>query len=141
MLGLDPRSLLLAQRQQGDKFNLLQFIRKQTELCRVLVRKTDFPWVKRYAALVRPNPAAQQEGTAGYELALNFNGVPFELIPRAASEMPGKARYQLLSVNEPEQRRNPCRRLVVEKGGRWELTPHGISLLDLLAYQPDAPRP
>src|SRR5262249_5427405 len=85
LLGLDPRLLLLAERAEGDKFNLLNFIRGQTELFRVIAHKTDFPWVKRYPALVRANPRADKEGTAGYEIAVNFNGVAFELIPRAAS--------------------------------------------------------
>ena len=106
----------------------------QTELCRVLVRKTDFPWVKRYALLVRPNPRAEREGVAGYEIALNFNGVAFELIPRAACEIKAKAKFQLLSVNESEYKKNPARRLVVKKGSRWELTSHGLNYLDLLTY-------
>jgi murein DD-endopeptidase MepM/ murein hydrolase activator NlpD len=134
LLGLDPRQILLAEREQGDTFTLLDFIRNQTWLCRVLVRKTDFPWLKRYAALVRPNPTAQKEGVAGYEVALNFNGVAFELIPRAESEIKGNGKYQLLSVNEAEVHKNPCRRLVVQKGSRWMLGNHGISLLDMLTY-------
>ena len=93
LLGIDPRLILLGQREQGAKFSLLSFLQNQTDLCRVLVRKTDFPWLKRYASLVRPNPRAQKEGIAGYEMALNFNGVAFELIPRAASEIKGKARF------------------------------------------------
>jgi murein DD-endopeptidase MepM/ murein hydrolase activator NlpD len=134
MLGLDPRPILLAAHEQGDKFNLLDFVRHQTELCRVLVRQTDFPWLKRYAALVRPNPAAEKEGIAGYELALSFNGLPFEIIPRAESEMRGKNKYRLLSVQEAEVHKNPCRKLVVPRGNRWELGPRGIALLDLLTY-------
>jgi murein DD-endopeptidase MepM/ murein hydrolase activator NlpD len=93
MLGLDPGPILLAAHEQGDKFSLLNHIRNQAELCRVFVRKTGFPWLKRYPALVRPNPTAEKEGIAGYELVLNFNGLPFELIPRAASEVNGKGRY------------------------------------------------
>src|SRR5207302_1282736 len=85
LFGLDPRAILLGERDQGPRFSLLDFVRHQTELFRVMVRKTDFPWLKRYAPLVRPNPIARQEGVAGYEIALNFNGVAFELIPRAAS--------------------------------------------------------
>jgi len=50
------------------------------------VRDTNFPWLKRYAQFIRPNPKAEKEGVAGYEIALNFNGLPFELTPRAASE-------------------------------------------------------
>jgi murein DD-endopeptidase MepM/ murein hydrolase activator NlpD len=134
LLALDPRLIFLQEHEQGDKFSLLEVVRHQTELCRVLVRKTDFPWVKRYAVLVRPNPTAEKEGVAAYELALNFNGVPFEFTPRAASEIKGKARYQLLSVNADEYHRNPCRRLVVQKGSRWALAARGIRLLDLLTY-------
>jgi len=134
LLGLDPRLILLGEHEEGGKFSLLNFVRDETALCRVLVRKTDFPWVKRYAALIRPNPLAQKEGIAGYELALNFNGMAFELIPRAASEIKAKGKYQLLSVNEAEYHKNPCRKLVVQKGGRWELTTRGENLLDMLTY-------
>jgi murein DD-endopeptidase MepM/ murein hydrolase activator NlpD len=134
LLGLDPRLILLAQREDGAKFSVLKFVRHQSELCRVFVRKTNFPWLKRYAALVRPNPRTDKEGIAGYELALNFNGIGFEMIPRAPSEIKGNAKFQLLSVNESEQRKNPCRHFVSKSGGRWELTRHGLELLDLLTY-------
>lgn len=133
MLGLDPRLLFLGERQPV-KFKLLAFIRTQTELCRVVVRKTDFPWLKRYPELIRANPTATQEGVAGYELALNYNGVPFEVIPRANSELKGKSKFQLLSVNEVEYHKNPCRKLVSQRGARWELTTRGMNLLDLLTY-------
>ena len=134
LLGIDPTPILLGQHEQGAKFSLVGFLQGQTELCRVLVRKTYFPWLKRYAPLVRPGSRAQKEGVAGYEIALNFNGVAFELIPRAASELSGKARYQLLSVNEAEYHKNPARRLVAKRGSRWELTSHGLNLLELLTY-------
>jgi murein DD-endopeptidase MepM/ murein hydrolase activator NlpD len=134
LLGLDPRLILLGQRDEGAKFSLVNFIQDQTPLFRVIVRKTDFPWLHRYAAFIKPNPVAQKEGVAGYELAVNFNGIPFELIPHAASEIKGKAKYQLLSVNESEYQKNHCRRLVAQRGGKWSLTPHGESALDLLTY-------
>lgn len=134
LLGLDPRELLFAEHDQGEKFSLLSYLRTQPELCRVIVRKTDFSWLKRYPMLVRPNPVAQKEGVAGYELALNYNGVPFEMVPRAESEIKGKGKYVLLSVNETEYHKNPCRRLVTQHGSRWDLGNHGISLLDLLTY-------
>src|SRR5581483_9972197 len=97
------------------KFSLLAYIRNQTELCRVFVRKTDFPWLKRYALLGFRNPLVEKEGLAGYELALNFNGIPFQVIPRAPSEYKGSAKYQLLTVNDVEQRANPARKLVTKK--------------------------
>ena len=83
---------------------------------------------------MRPNPRAEREGVAGYELALNFIGIPFEVIPRAASELRGTARYQLLSVNETEQKRRGCRKLVLRRGQRWELAPNGLRLLNLLTH-------
>jgi len=134
LVGFDPRQVLLEEHSLGAKFNLLQVIRSQTELCRVVVRTTNFPWLKRYAALVRSNPKAEKEGVAGYEIALNFNALAFELVPRAASEIKGKAKFQLLSVNEAEQQRNPCRRLVTKRGARWELTSRGLNALELLTY-------
>ena len=141
LVGIDPREILLLEQIEGSKFSLLNYLRNQTELCRVLVRATNFPWLKRYAALVRPNPRAAREGTAAYEIALNYNALAFELIPRAASELPSppgrvreRPRFQLLSVNEAEERRNPCRRLVVKRGAAWELTTRGLGELDLLTY-------
>lgn len=132
LMGIDGRLILLAERDQGPKFSLLSFLRDQTDLFRVMVRKTDFPWLHRYPLLVRANPVAQKEGVAGYEIAFNYNGVAFELIPRAASEIKGKGKYQLLSVNEAEEKANHCRRYVMQRGGRWELAPNGQRLLDMM---------
>jgi peptidoglycan LD-endopeptidase LytH len=132
LVGLDPRAILLEQHRLGDKFSLLHYVQSQTLLCRVLVRDTDFPWLNRYRALLKPNPTAAREGVAGYEIALNFNAVPFELIPRAESEIKGKSKFQLLSVNAAEQAQNPCRKLVVQRGGKWQLSDNGQRFLDLL---------
>jgi len=128
--GLDPREILLGER--GGKFSILNFVRGQTELCRVLVRAANFPYLKRYASLVLKNPSAEKEGVAGYEVALNYNGVAFALLPRAASEIKGAAKFQLLSVNEKEESAHPCRKLVVQRGGRWQLTEQGQRELELL---------
>jgi hypothetical protein len=132
--GLDPREILLAEHNPKDDFSLLNFVRGQTELCRVLVRVTNFPYLKRYAALVLKNPVAEKEGVASYEIALNYNCVAFALMPRAASEIKGKAKFQLLSVNESEYRAHPCRKLVVPRGGRWQLTDKGLRELELLTH-------
>jgi murein DD-endopeptidase MepM/ murein hydrolase activator NlpD len=132
--GLDAREILLAEHNPVAKFSLLNFIRGQTELCRVLVRSTNFHYLKRYPMLVLPNPIAQKEGVAGYEIALNYNGVAFALMPRADSEIHGQGRFQLLSVNEDEEKANPCRHLVVRRGSRWQLTDSGIRELEMLTY-------
>jgi murein DD-endopeptidase MepM/ murein hydrolase activator NlpD len=131
---LDARQILLDEHAQGAKFSLLNFIRNQTALCRVVVRATNFPFLKRYPMLVLPNPKADKEGVAGYEIALNFNAIPFELMPLAPSEIKGREKFQLLSVNEAEERANPCRHLVVQRRGHWELTETGLRGLELLTY-------
>jgi peptidoglycan LD-endopeptidase LytH len=130
--GLDVRKILLDE-QKGD-FNLLDYIQSQTELCRVLVRATNFPYLKRYPMFVLKNPVAEKEGIAGYEISLNLNGVAFALMPRAESEIKSRAKYQLLSVNEPEELANPCRGLVTRRGGRWQLGNEGLRELGLLTW-------
>jgi murein DD-endopeptidase MepM/ murein hydrolase activator NlpD len=134
LLGIDPRAVFLEQQEQGQKFNLVKLIQSQPELCRVLVRETNFPWLTRYAPLVRANPLAAKEGVAGYELVLNFTGIPIAVIPRAASEIKSKARVQLLSVNEAEYQKNPCRKLVTKRKGQWELATNGHNLIELLTF-------
>lgn len=135
LLGLDPRAVLLRQQSEGAKFSLLRYLQTQPELCRVLVRKAEFAFAQRHRALVRANPATTKEGIAAYELALNFNGVPCQLIPRAPSEVKGySSKYHLLSVNDAEQQHHGCRKLLVIKAGKWELTPTAQQHLDLLTY-------
>ena len=132
--GLDPRDVLLDEHNPVKKFSLLNFLRSQTELCRVLVRATNFSYLKRYTSLILKNPKTDKEGVAGYEIALNYNAIPFALMPRAASEIKGVAKIQLLTVNEVEYRAHPCRRLVTQHGSHWQLTEKGLREIELLIY-------
>jgi peptidoglycan LD-endopeptidase LytH len=132
LIAIDPQAVFLTQRHQGSAFNFAVFVKQQTELCRVLVRAAEFPWLKRYPEFVKTNSAVPT--AAGYEIALNFAGLPYELTPRDASEIKGRAPVQLLSVNEAEYARNPCRRLVTKRGSRWELTVRGENLISLLTF-------
>jgi hypothetical protein len=134
MLGFDPRAVFFGQRQLGTNFNLVSFLRGQTELCRVTVRSPNLPWVQRYPALSKRNPVAEKQGVAGFELALSYNGLPFEVIPRAASELKGQTKFRLVSVNEAEHDKHPCGRLVVRHGSGWQLTSKAERLLGLLCY-------
>ena len=134
LIAIDPRLVFLEQQRLGAKFSLAQFLRSQTELCRVFVRAQDFPWLKRYPQLIRRNPRTEKEGVAGYEIALNFNSLPYELTPRAPAEIKSAAKFQLLSVNAAEQQKNPARRLVTQRSGHWELTDRGLRALGLLTY-------
>ncbi|MGV3774216.1 MAG: M23 family metallopeptidase [Verrucomicrobiales bacterium] len=133
-LGLDPRLALIQQNQQGKDFSLLSFIRNQPELCRVIVRDSNFGWLRRYTPLVLRNRAAEKAGVAGYEVFLNNNGVPYKLIPRSADEISGRAHLEVISVNAAEQQANPCRKLVAKAGGKWVLGKGGKEALDLLLY-------
>jgi len=78
---------------------------------------------------------------AGYETSRNYIRIPFRLQPRAASEIQGKAKFQLLSVNEAEYRKNPCRRLIMKRGEQWQLARNGEHLLELLTFaeSPNSP--
>ncbi len=132
LVGLDPQLVLRLQQAQGARFSLARFLQSQTELCRVFVRSTDFSWVKRYPSLIQP--ASSNAKIVGYEVSLNFNGVPFRLVPRTAAEVKSKSRFQLISVNAAEAEANPCRHLVVKRGRNWELSTAGENLLDLLTF-------
>lgn len=134
LIAIDPVEVFRDQQRDGSRYSLLNYVRNQNELCRVMVRDTRFSWLSRYVRLVRRNPIAEKNGIAGYEIALNFNGLPFQLIPRSELEIPGKAKVQLLSVNAEEQAKHPCRKLVTKKGTQWELTSNGQKLIDLLVY-------
>lgn len=134
LLGLDPAAVFREQARLGTNFSLVRFLQEQPELCRVLVRDTGFPWVKRYAALVKRNPVAEREGIAGYELSLTFNGLPARITPRAASELKGTGTARLLDVNQGEWQAKPCGKLVFKRGQLWTLLPRGEELLDLLTY-------
>lgn len=134
LIGLDPWNVFLEQRRLGANFNLARWVRGHTEVCRVFIRDKDFPWLRANPGLIRQNPRAQKEGVAGYELALNFMGLPFECTPRAASEMKSQASPQVLYVNEVEQQQHHCRNIVKKRGAGWELTPAGASLISLLTF-------
>ena len=134
LIGFDPAAVFHEQARLGAKFSLVRFLQGQPEMFRVAVRVPTLPWVRRYAALVQPNPVAQREGVAGYELALTFNGLPVRIIPRAASELKSPAKVKLLSVNEAEWSGHPCAKLVFKRGQAWTLLPRGQQLLDLLTY-------
>jgi hypothetical protein len=83
---------------------------------------------------VRSSAAAEKEGIAGYELLLNYNGVPIQAIARSSSEIKKSEPVQLVSVNAAEYKQNPCRGFVIQRGASWALTSHGKDFIDLLTY-------
>lgn len=132
--GLDPMEILLQQKQQGEHFSLTSYIRNQTELCRVQVRRTEFPWLHRYPTLVARNRHAEEAGVAGYEITFNYVGLPYRMKPLAADELKSKSSVFLVSVNEEERASHPCGKLVTQAKGTWRLTNTGQKLVSLITY-------
>jgi peptidoglycan LD-endopeptidase LytH len=132
LTGIDPFEVFQAQNEEGAKFSLVRFIRSRPELCRVVVREKDFPFIKRYAPLVDRNPVAEREGVAGWEVTVTFNGTPVRLTPRAESELKSKSKFSVAWVNEPLLAKCPCGKLLKKAGSSWQLTRTGELLFDKL---------
>lgn len=130
-LGIDPAPVLAESARQGARFSLARHLAAQPEALRVLIRDPALPWARRFAGLVQPNPAATKEGIAAWEIAMSFNGAPLRLTPRAAREVPGNTRVQLLAVNEPLLQSHPCGRLVLRRGQTWTILPALENILEL----------
>jgi hypothetical protein len=112
----------------------LKHVQARKEVVRVLVRDTNFSFLRRYPALIKPNPIATKEGIGGYEIVLDFNGAPIELIPRGASEVKTTARLRLVKINEAELAEHRCSRLVTTRKGRRELGNAGQQRVSLLTF-------
>lgn len=134
-LGLDPIGIFQEQALRGRDFDLADWIRRHPSLCRVWVRATDLDYLHRAAPLLDRNPEAERQGVAGYELTLDFAGVPCRVRPLAPGEVPrNKGRWGVTQVNPQELQRHGCRDLVAGRPGHWRLLPAGERLLDLLTY-------
>ena len=135
LVGVDPTALFVAQRERGDSFRFVDFVRNQREFCRVRVPLADFSWLRNYPTLIRRNDAALQEGIVAYELILSFNGMPIQAVPRGRSEIEGVNQIKLLSVENELYSDNRCCKLV-EKTGSWKLTSRGMRWIEKLTYKP-----
>lgn len=134
LAGLDPAEIFRRQQQLGARFSLLDHLRNRPEMFRVLIDDTSFPWLRRYPRLIRRNPVAESAGIVAYEASFDYNGVPFRWMPRSRQEIDGALSTRLLSVDEAEYRRHPCRKLVIKRGQVWSLTARGRELLSLLTH-------
>lgn len=137
LVGLDPWEIIKAEQKQN--FNLADFIRHdQEELCRVLIHKKNLPFAYRYPRLVLVNQTGEKEGIVAWDVYFNYNGVPYRIIPRSASEIKGKitGTYTLLHVNEAEQTKNPARNFLTKSNGKWKISNKFIIYLDQLTYYP-----
>lgn len=131
-IAVDPFPIFREQMRLRERFNLVRLLQAQSALCRVQVRDTNFAWLRRYPQFVVTGTRATREGVAGYEIWLNYHGLPFKLVPLAPSELKGQSRYHLVEVNAAEQQARPCGKLVARSGGGWRLTATGERFLSLL---------
>jgi hypothetical protein len=76
LVGIDARLILLAEHEEGAHFDLLKWIQHRTELCRVLVRQTDFPWLRRYPMLVKQGSLAQGSRSPATKSRWTSTGCP-----------------------------------------------------------------
>jgi peptidoglycan LD-endopeptidase LytH len=134
LMGIDPVEVYRIQSKVGSGYDLVRHLGGIPELCRVVLRQPNPDWVRRNRGAVRPNPKAERDGIAGWELALGFNGVPLHATPRSRQELEGPRRNALLTVNPVVAAAHPCGKIVVRRGQSWELTNKGSQLLELLAY-------
>ena len=130
LAALDPAPILLGAAREGTNFSLLKHVQSRKEVCRVLVRDTNFSFLRHYPALIKQRPEIKP--IRSYEIAVDFNGAPIEIIPWG--EPKSAAKVQLLKVNAAELAEHRCCHLIVTRKGRRELGNAGQQRISLLTY-------
>ena len=132
-MGIDPTAFFRALRA-NPSLHFADHLKQQPEAFRVLVPARAFPWIKAHPECMQPGP----ETPGGYELVMNYVGLPVRVVPREPSELPaGRKRLPaLVSVNETELARCNCRYLVKRVKGQWALSERGKEWIELLTFVP-----
>jgi peptidoglycan LD-endopeptidase LytH len=133
LTAVDPAPILLAAARDPN-FSLVKHLQSRREVFRVIVRDTNFSFLRNNPGLVKPNPATASAGIAAYEIALDFNGTPIELIPRAATELKSMSRIRVVGINDAELSKHRCSKLLTLRKGRRELSYSGEQRVNLLTY-------
>jgi peptidoglycan LD-endopeptidase LytH len=133
LVAVDPTPILLGAAREPN-FSLVKHLQSRREVFRVIVRDTSFSFLRNNPGLVKPNPATTTAGIAAYEIALDFNGAPIELIPRAATELKSMSRIRVVGINDAELSKHRCSKLLTVRKGRRELSPTGEQRVNLLTY-------
>jgi hypothetical protein len=130
LAAIDPAPILLAAAREGTNFSLLKHVQSRKEVCRVLVRDTNFSFLRRYPGLIKRRPELKE--VRSYEISLDFNGAPIELIPWG--EPKSAAKMQLLKINEAELAEHHCCRLITTRKGQRQLGNAGEQRISLLTF-------
>ena len=132
LAAVDPTPILLGAAREGANFSLVKHLQSRREYCRVVVRDTNFAFLRNNPGLVKPNPAANP--IAAYDIALDFNGAPIELVPRSGAELKSMSRVRLYGINDAEVSKHRCSKLLTTRKGRRELSYTGEQRVNLLTY-------
>jgi len=133
LLGLDAAEIL--KRANAGSFEILEHLKNEAALCRLIIFRQDFDWLKRFPDLIIDDNAQREEEIQVWEVDLNFSGIPIRMAPVHNKIRSGGAKYRILTVNEEVLNKHPCSGLIFRKGQKWVFTSKGQRAMDLLLYQ------
>jgi hypothetical protein len=133
LLGLDAAEIL--KRANAGPFDILEHLKSESVLCRLIIFREGFDWLKRFPQLVDDDDPESEEMIQAWEVDLNFNGIPVRMVPMRTEVRSGGAKYRILQVDEKVLKKHPCSRLVFRKGQQWVFTGKGQRAIDLLLYR------
>ena len=133
LLGLDAAAIL--KRANAGSFEMLEHLKSESPLCRLIIFRLDFDWLERFPQLVVENDSENKEAIQAWEVDLNFSGIPVRMAPVRSKMRSGGAKYRILKVNEEVLKKHPCSGLIFRKGQQWVFTGKGQRAMDLLLYQ------
>ncbi len=136
LVGMDPAAILRAQTEQGAAFSLRDYLRERPALFRVRVKKTRFPWLNRYRPLILRGDISDPAQIAGYEIAFDYSGLPYQLQPLTQTALEAAPLMEPLGVDEALLSEHRCRKMIVKTGAKWRLTAKGRQHIELLTFAP-----
>ena len=131
--GLDAAEIL--KRANAGPFDILEHLKSESVLCRLIIFCEDFDWLKRFPQLVDDVDPESEEMIQAWEVDLNFNGIPVRMVPVRIEVQSGGAKYRILQVDEKVLKKHPCSGLIFRKGQQWVFTGKGQRAMDLLLYR------
>ena len=135
LAGLDPRAFFRERRRLGAGFDLKRFIRDQETMFQVVAPTTDFSFARRYPQLIVPNPAVRSSDVVAMEIAFNYHGLPFQMIPRSFEEVGHLTEPRLVGFDQRVAADQKCCRLA--QTSRPELRSGAWTRIKQLIYNPE----
>jgi len=133
LLGLDAAAILKSA--NTGPFNILEYLKSEFVLCRLIIFRDDFDWLKRFPQLVDDDDPESKEMIQAWEADLNFNGIPVRMVPVRTEMRSGGSKYRIQQVDEKVLKKHPCSGMVFRKGQQWVFTGKGQRAMDLLLYR------